>query len=100
MQIVEKYFGDRFDIVFGHRESYKAKPDQVSVLEVIDKFNILKNECIYIGDSNVDIMTARNSGIECIGVSWGFRGKEELAKAGADYIADNIIELKDILMNN
>ena len=45
-------------------------------------------------------MTARNSGIECIGVSWGFRGKEELAKAGADYIADNIIELKDILMNN
>ena len=100
MQIVEKYFGDRFDIVFGHRESYKAKPDPVSVLEVIDKFNILKNECIYIGDSNVDIMTARNSGIECIGVSWGFRGKEELAKAGADYIADNIIELKDILMNN
>lgn len=100
MQIVEKYFGDRFDIVFGHRESYKAKPDPASVLEVIDKFNILKNECIYIGDSNVDIMTARNSGIECIGVSWGFRGKEELAKAGADYIADNIIELKDILMNN
>ena len=68
-------------------------------LEIIKKFNVSKSECIYIGDSNVDVMTARNSGIKCIGVSWGFRGKEELAKAQADYLADNTIELKNIIIN-
>ncbi|MFU7516810.1 HAD family hydrolase [Clostridium sp. HCS.1] len=100
IEIVNKYFGDRFNIVFGHRENYKEKPDPSSVLEIIEKLDVLKSECIYIGDSNVDVITARNSGIECIGVSWGFRGKEELAKAGADYLADNIIELRDIIINN
>ena len=100
IEIVNKYFGDRFNIVFGHRENYKEKTDPSSVLEIIEKLDVLKSECIYIGDSNVDVITARNSGIECIGVSWGFRGKEELAKAGADYLADNIIELRDIIINN
>lgn len=100
MEIVNKYFGDRFDIVFGHRENYKEKPDPTSVLEIIEKFNVLKNECIYIGDSNVDIMTARNSGIESVGVSWGFRGREELASEGANYLADNTTELKDIIIKN
>ena len=99
MGIVKKYFGDRFDIVFGHRDNYKEKPDPSSVLEVIDKFNILKSECIYIGDSNVDIMTAKNAGVKCIGVSWGFRGKEELANEGANYLADNTTELKNIIIN-
>lgn len=99
MEIVKKYFGNRFDIVFGHRDNYKEKPDPSSVLEVIDKFNILKSECIYIGDSNVDIMTAKNARVKCIGVSWGFRGKEELANEGANYLADNTTELKNIIIN-
>ncbi|MDY6226461.1 MAG: HAD family hydrolase [Clostridium sp.] len=99
IEIVNKYFGNRFDVVLGHRENYKEKPDPTSVLEIIKKFNVSKSECIYIGDSNVDVMTARNSGIKCIGVSWGFRGKEELAKAQADYLADNTIELKNIIIN-
>ena len=99
MEIVKKYFGDGFDIVFGHRDNYKEKPDPSSVLEVIDKLNIIKSECIYIGDSNVDIMTAKNAGVKCIGVSWGFRGKEELAEEGANYLADNTTELKNIIIN-
>ncbi|MDV4149584.1 HAD-IIIA family hydrolase [Clostridium sp. AL.422] len=100
MEIVKKYFGDKFDIVFGHRANYKEKPDPASVLEVIDKLNILKDECIYIGDSNIDIITARNAGVKSIGVSWGFRGKEELANEGADYLVDNTIELRSIIINN
>lgn len=100
IEIVKKYFDDIFDIVFGHRENYKEKPDPASVLEVIDKFNILKSECIYIGDSNVDIITAKNAGVKCVGVTWGFRDSEELAKEGAHYLADNTLELKNIIMNN
>ncbi|MCF0148768.1 MAG: HAD family hydrolase [Clostridium sp.] len=100
IEIVNKYFGNRFNIVFGHRENYKEKPDPTSVLEMIEILGASKSECIYIGDSNVDIMTAKNSGVQNIGVSWGFRGKEELAKAGANYLADNTIELKNIIINN
>ena len=99
IEIVKKYFGDRLNVILGHRENYNAKPDPVSVLEIIDKFNVLKDECIYIGDSNVDILTARNAGVQCIGVSWGFRGKQELADAGADYLVDNTKELKNIIMS-
>lgn len=100
IEIVKKYFGERFDIVIGHRDNYKAKPDPESVLEVINKFNILKEECIYIGDSNVDVITARNAGVKSVGVSWGFRGKEELAKEGADYLANNTIELRNIIVSD
>ena len=100
IEIVKKYFEDRFDIVFGHRENYKEKPDPTSVLEVIEKLNILKSECIYIGDSNVDILTAKNAGVKSVGVSWGFRGREELANEGANYLADNNIELLNIILNS
>lgn len=100
IEIVKKYFGDRFDIVFGHRENYKEKPDPTSVLEVIEKLNILKSECIYIGDSNVDILTAKNAGVKSVGVSWGFRDREELANEGANYLADNNIELLNIILNS
>ena len=100
IEIVKKYFGDRFDIVFGHRENYKEKPDPTSVLEVIEKLNILKSECIYIGDSYVDILTAKNAGVKSVGVSWGFRDTEELANEGANYLADNNIELLNIIVNN
>lgn len=100
IDIVKKYFGERFDIVFGHRDNYKEKPDPASVLEVIKDFNVSKEECIYIGDSNVDIITARNAGVKSIGVSWGFREKEELAREGADYLADNTVELKKIILND
>lgn len=100
IEIVNKYFEEKFDIVFGHRDNYKEKPDPASVLEVIEAFNVSKEECIYIGDSNVDIITARNAGVKSIGVSWGFRGKEELAREGADYLANNVVELKRIILND
>ncbi len=100
IDIVKKYFGDRFHIVFGHRENYEAKPDPTSVLEVIDNFNILKSECIYIGDSNIDIITAKNAGVKCVGVTWGFRDKEDLVKEGANFLANNMDELRKIIINN
>lgn len=96
-EIVTKFFGDRFDIIFGHREGYKAKPDPAAVLEVIREFGFTKEECLYVGDSNVDIKTAKNSGLKSVGVLWGFRSKEELEKEGADYIAVNVDELKNLI---
>ena len=100
IEIVKKYFGDRFDVIFGHRNGFPTKPNPVSVLEVIDMFNEIKENCIYIGDSNVDIITAKNAGVESIGVLWGFRSKEELEKEGAKYIASEVNDLNNIILGN
>ena len=94
--IVKKYFNNSFEIAYGQRPNYPTKPDPNTVYEVIEDFNVKLEECIYIGDSDVDINTARNAKVKSIGVAWGFRGAGELKEAGADYIAyeaDDIIKL-------
>ena len=59
----------------------------MNVLKVLRIFGITADECIYVGDSEVDVETAHNAGVKCIGVTWGFRDEEELIKNGADFIA-------------
>ena len=59
----------------------------------------MPEECVYIGDSNVDVYTAQNGGVKMAGVSWGFRGKQELLDAGAPIVADTAEELTEILLN-
>lgn len=97
-KIVNDFLGDRFEIVFGHREGTKTKPDPYSVNEVIKKLNISKEHCLYVGDSNVDIITARNAEVKSVGVLWGFRSEEELRGEGADYIASDIKDLEKIIL--
>ncbi|HZJ91007.1 MAG TPA: HAD hydrolase-like protein, partial [Oscillospiraceae bacterium] len=56
------------------------------------------NDILFVGDSNVDMMTARNAGMTACGVSWGFRSREELMAAGADYIVEKAEEILDLLV--
>ena len=93
IEIVERYFAKSFDIVFGKREGYLAKPDPTTVIETLNYFECKKEEAIYIGDSDVDMFTGKNAGIFSIGVAWGFRGAKELATAGADKIVYTSEEL-------
>lgn len=89
VEIVKHYFGDNtFDLVRGKMEQFPAKPDPASCNDVISFINIPKSDILYVGDSNVDMQTAHNTGLTKCGVSWGFRTVEELRSAGADYIAD------------
>ncbi|MGL4772477.1 MAG: HAD family hydrolase [Clostridium sp.] len=97
-EVVKEFLGDRIVTVFGHRQGYKAKPNPDTVLEVINDFNLDKSEILYVGDSNVDIITAKNAGVKSIGVLWGFRTEEELKAEGATFIANNIKELREIIM--
>lgn len=97
-KIVSDFLGDRFEVVFGHRQGCPTKPDAYSVNEVIKIIGAKKEECLYVGDSNVDIITARNAEVKSAGVLWGFRSEEELRKEGADYIAGNIEELTNIIL--
>ena len=56
-----------------------------------------KEECLYVGDSEVDIMTAQNAGIDCAGVLWGFRSRKQLLEAGAEVMAENTEELYEYI---
>ena len=93
VEIVERYFGKSFDIVFGKREGYLAKPDPTTVIETLNHFKCKKEEAVYIGDSDVDMFTGKNAGLFSIGAAWGFRGAEELSAAGADKIVYTSEEL-------
>ncbi len=86
--IVTSLFGkDRFFDIRGKREGVGTKPDPAAALSIIENAGVSKEESVYIGDSNVDMQTAKNAGIKSIGVSWGFRTVEELRREGADNIA-------------
>ena len=83
--LCDKYFEDLIDFSAGENESggIRKKPAPDTVLKVLEYFNVKKRNAIYVGDSEVDIQTAKNAGLECISVLWGFKNKEFLQKYGA-----------------
>ena len=95
---VEKFFPDTFDAVLGGREGVPLKPDPTVLLEVIRSLGFEPSECAYIGDSDVDMLTARNAGASlAIGVSWGYRSRELLIESGADCIADTAHDISRLI---
>mgnify|MGYP004631893339 FL=1 len=90
-KIVEHYYPDTFDVVFGEREDVPRKPDPQVVYDILA---ILPDEkVLYVGDSIVDIETARNAGVPVIACTWGFVAHEELAAAQPDYLIDQPQEI-------
>lgn len=75
----------------------ERKPNPVNVLKVLDIFGISADECIYVGDSEVDVETAHNAGVKCIGVTWGFRDEDELIVNKADFIAHTAEEVFNLI---
>ena len=84
--------------ICGNREGVPLKPDTALVDMIIEKAGVERKNCTMVGDSAVDIQTARNAAIRSVGVSWGFRSREELEQAGADLIADTVEELTTLLL--
>ena len=95
--LCEKYFNGIFHQAIGDREGIRLKPYPDSVNEVIEITNSQRDKTVYIGDSEVDILTAKNAFLDCISVSWGFKDKDFLRKNGASVIAESVIELKKCL---
>lgn len=93
-ELCRQFFPDVFAVAVGERENVRRKPAPDSVNEVLNTLKIQKKDAVYIGDSEVDIETAKNAGVDCISVSWGFRSKEILAGAGASKIVDSTEELR------
>ena len=88
---------DSFDWVFGSRENVPKKPDPTAELEIMALEGVQKENTVHIGDSDVDVYTAHNAGIKCIGCTWGFRSEQSLEDAKADYIAHRPADILDIL---
>ncbi len=92
--VVNKLYGETyFDYVTGKRDEFPLKPDPTVVLDVMRRFGVSKEECIYVGDTATDMLTGKNAELYTVGVLWGFRGKDELVSAGADMIAETPDEL-------
>ena len=95
--LCEDYFRGMFDFAVGEREGIRRKPAPDSVLAVLEKFQISKDEAVYIGDSEVDIQTAFHAGMKEIAVTWGFRPESFLKENGADCIVHTPEELLKVL---
>lgn len=88
------FFGDLVDVAIGEREGIRKKPDPDTVNEALAQMKVSKDKAVYIGDSDVDIMTARNCGMPCISVLWGFRDYDFLVEKGATIFVTSPLQLK------
>ena len=95
----EKYFPSLFNAAIGENEALgvRRKPAPDTTLLAADALNADISGTVYIGDSEVDIETARNAGCDCICVTWGFRNKEYLENCGARHFASSADELFDLI---
>lgn len=87
-KIIEHYFGaGRFQIVRGNRPGVPTKPDPIGVYALMEDLGAKPESTLFVGDSDVDILTGHNAGLPAVGALWGFRGEAELSAAGADALA-------------
>lgn len=98
-ELCKKYFNGLIQISIGESELVRKKPAPDSVLTAIKELNSDIKNCIYVGDSDVDVQTAKNARIPCIGVTWGFRDNELLQKEGASYIVEKPSDIIKIITN-
>ena len=97
-KLVRSIFPDiHFSAIYGNKEDFPLKPDAALLELIIKECNATAATTWMIGDSGVDIQTAKNAGVCSIGCSWGFRPRTELEEFGADYIVDKPLELLTII---
>ena len=96
--IIRHYFPDTFDLVRGKLPGVPVKPDPTGVRQVLETLGAKPEETLFVGDSSVDILTAHNGGMAACGVTWGFRSRDSLVAAGAEYLADTPEELEKVIL--
>ena len=98
--VIEKTFGtDFFAHVEGQRESVPKKPSPNGFLAIAQKFGIAPDECMMVGDTDVDMITGVNAGAHTMGVLWGFRPRIELEENGAELIAETVCGLAESVIS-
>ena len=96
--VVATFFDeDIFARVYGQQEGVPRKPDPAAVHMILEELEVSREECLYIGDSDVDMQTGCAAGVPAVGVTWGFRSRDVLASHGATYIVDKPEEIISIV---
>ena len=98
--LAEAQFPDGFAFAAGERRGIRRKPAPDLVLQVLRRFEIQPREALYVGDSEIDIQTAENCGMECAAVTWGFRSRTFLTQMHPAYMVDSCEELLAVIMGN
>lgn len=95
---IEAVFGkDYFDHVQGEQEQVKRKPDPSGVFQIMNHLGLNREECLYVGDTNTDMQTGKNAGLDTVGVTWGFRPESELVSYQPAYIAHHPDDIRKIV---
>ena len=92
-ELAHHFFADTIEVAIGERENIRKKPAPDTVLEALRQLGASKESAVYVGDSDVDVMTAKNSGLPCISVLWGFRDKDFLIEHGATLFVEKPQEI-------
>lgn len=87
-ELAENFFEGIVPVVIGERAGVDKKPTPDMVYKALDELGVPAESAIYVGDSEIDLLTAKNSGLPCISVLWGFRDEEFLRAHGAQNVAD------------
>ena len=94
-----RYFGDSVDFVAGAIDGVPLKPSPDSLISALKTLSATPDECVYVGDTSVDMITGKSAGAHLtVGVLWGFRKREELEENGADVIVNNPLQIYDEVM--
>lgn len=96
--VVERYYPGVFDLVQGALPEYPTKPDPTLLRLLMDRIGAKEETTLFVGDSDVDIQTAKNGGLHSCGVLWGFRTRQELEAEGAEYIVEHPSELTELIL--
>lgn len=91
------YFEGYIETAIGEKEGIRRKPAKDTVVAALRELGIDKEDAVYVGDSEVDIATAENAGMDCIVVAWGFRTREEQEKAGGKVFADDPLDILELV---
>lgn len=96
--VVEHYYPGVFTAVQGALPGVPTKPDPTLLHGLMERLGAVPETTLFVGDSNVDILTGKNGGLTACGVLWGFRSRQELEEAGADCVADTPEQLKELIL--
>lgn len=91
------YFSEYVKVAIGESENVSKKPAPDTVFKALDELRSTAEKSVYVGDSEVDVKTAKNAGVTCVGVTWGFRDRSVLKQEGANYIIDTPEDLLKII---
>lgn len=97
-ELADRFFPGLLEAAVGESRTVRCKPDPDAVLAAAARMGVAIADCVYVGDTEIDIATARNAGMDCLAVSWGFRSEEQLFAAGAVSIAHTAEELEEQIL--